>query len=72
MKGKKCKLTWWIIGAVGVGIVLSVGIYAMYTYYNTDKPSDPRSTKVNELLKEAELLIEMGKRGEYYSKRTRG
>ncbi|MDQ7824252.1 MAG: hypothetical protein RDV48_15735 [Candidatus Eremiobacteraeota bacterium] len=63
----------WFLGAMGIGILLSISIFALISYcHSLDPDSDPRSEKVKELIHEAEQLLEKGKRGTYCPKQNRG
>ncbi len=71
MEKKKENPLFWVLGGLGVGIIVSLGVFMLLTYYD-DKAKDPRRKNVEELIHEAEHLIEMGKKGAYYAKRNRG
>lgn len=72
MDDKKRKVLLWVLGAVSLSVLVSIGVCAAVNYHRKRSNRDPRGEKVNELLHEAEHLLDMGKRGQYYAKRNRG
>jgi len=62
----------WLISALGIGLLVSLGVYAALAYIDRRRAFDPRERKVEELIEEAEHLLELGRKGTYYSKRGRG
>lgn len=62
----------WLLSALGIGLLVSLGVYAAFEYIDRRRAFDPRERKVEELIEEAEHLLELGRKGTYYSKRGRG
>lgn len=72
MNDNKDKRITWLLSALGVGLLISLGVYATFVYLDRRRAFDPRERKVEELIEEAEHLLELGRKGAYYSKRGRG
>jgi hypothetical protein len=71
VEDKKGNPLLWVLAGLGIGMLVSLSVYTLLTYYD-EKEKDPRRKNVEELIHEAEHLLEMGKKGAYYAKRNRG
>ncbi|MEW6278631.1 MAG: hypothetical protein AB1758_08430 [Candidatus Eremiobacterota bacterium] len=68
---RRSSSTWkWVTMGIGAGLLLTVLIKAGYDYMETRRSRDPRATKVQELIEEAERLLAQGRRAGVARRRT--